>query len=89
MRYIKYTMKLEDVSGHCCLSIVRASETHLITYLLIGWERIGVWEGVFANLVMIGDLYGEHLGGIQVEVIGERGVGLRDWKDRSQMTLSF
>lgn len=43
--------------------LVVETETHLITNLFIGRELIGVCEGVFANLAMIGDLYGEHLGG--------------------------
>jgi hypothetical protein len=53
--------------------MVEGTETHLITYLLIGWERIGVCEGVFANMAMISDLYGEHWGGSQVAVVGRLG----------------
>lgn len=36
---------------------------------------ISICEGVFANLAMVGDLYGEHLGGSRV---GDVEGGLRD-----------
>jgi hypothetical protein len=49
---------------------------------------IGVCEGVFANLAMICDLYGEHLGGSKVEGVEVKRLGARSRNDSGLLSTA-